>query len=1184
MSLESDCPTQPIRVIPVSRVRPSDSAEESPASLEDSKVKFNHSVRDDWIPQDPPHMTVIDNKRDVCIAWVLGVLDTRLSAPVANSGDMTPGGLSDLEPSEEDPLQKLKYNVFMDPNIPLQELINKSDYLQKYPSWLGYCGTENKRKFAPTFIARNDTIWELIFSERGFVDMLLMVRDVYMAPFPEFEPNTVEGCPADMSSASLRAALFPGLEELISAHERILRPLLALHDQAEDRVVTSLGPCLVKLFDKDTQDSLSKLYGGFMFAQKRIREQLQRCKRLPLIAQFFVKCQQDPRSARKSLDDCHMVIVQRWTKVETLLEAIIKNTLNRPSEVADLESARNAVRHILKAAEAMMTQMEHKEKLRDFADHLVVPSPSYEDEKRLLDEMSSPGTTLINYGPLRVNSSMSGQQGSATAEVIGVALNSCFFMLQKAPDSNRYQLFRGTQMPPILWWGQVYGYFRKSMEKGGFGFFILLHSNAVLTLFRCSTVDELIRWENIMNNGFAQWRESEPKTIESLDLELSKSRSSIAERWQRTQAIIDLLRDQDADCEQAWEARVFVCAALIKERLKAIVSAKPPEEQQKRPQEVDSDYSSAGTYSGSNIAGHFRGPHRSSSGASTTSQNQPKAASTPTATDILRSETFIADLEPTKDLDQWFAVFQETFTRLSFALIGGNSSGLSRSASDVDERKRPSVRSIRKNETFSVRDSVLSPNDPKSESSSKSHSRKREAYRLSSTVASIFRSGNREKSGGGGPVQQSSIDASPTSSSSGYQKCSRTRPHTASSGQRSAHSSVVSSNPLPPTAPSRSSLAYSGYENQLTCDSLPSTDGSRNGSCNSLISQPPEDALNLLGNLNQCMENLYPYLLSLRTDNIQLKADLQSVQKEKEALANFRNNVVQCGLHVTADGSGPSVGGDSEGTLTVKQETEKLRQDYENFTRKSEEWEKEYQRQRDLVEREHTKLARERVRLEDERADLERRQRQYEENCKTLQQQIDLHASRGVKFTGVVMPGLQLPDQNASHSSPGMATRLGESSSLKDLFSPDAGGRNSSMDRSPVHFHSASDDITMRSSQTGGGFSGSSSTLSPGLFFGRDEESTPRPSLVPSGSVRSAELPEHLRGSLLNQPQNSGEYRSSDCAPGSRWSGPASDYNRSASISISNPNTSSSSLMKLADSSKVRSGSKSKRSGLFRLH
>ncbi|KAF5397777.1 Rho guanine nucleotide exchange factor 28 [Paragonimus heterotremus] len=531
------------------------------------------------------------------------------------------------------------------------------------------------------------------------MDMLLMVCDVYMVPFPDFDPSQFDTGPdGGITNAQLREALFPGLDQLIRAHERLLRPLLALHDKAEDHVVKSLGSCLVRLFDRDTQLALSKLYGGFMFAQKRIRERLQICKRWPPVAQFFEKCKQDPRSARRSLEDCHMVIVQRWTKVETLLDAIIKSTLNHPVEVENLETARSTVRSLLKGAEAVMTAREHVDKLSDFADNLLVPVSSTEDteEHRLRREMKSPNTSLINYGPLRIVPYAIGQQAPAAVEVIGVALNSCFFVLQRHPESGNYQLFKGTKMPPILWWGQAYGYFRKSVEKGSFGFFILLHSESVLTLFRCNTADELSRWERIMNHGFAQWRETAPVTMESLDLDLSQTLSAAAERWERTNAVLNLLYDLDADLERAWAARSCVCLASIEDRLNQLKTRQDAAEDNN----VESDYFST-TPPG--LTGNF-GPRPKSAGYI---NRTPKTASTPTTTtDLLSKYTFLTELDSKSDLDQVFALFQENLDRLRFTIMGAPPSGLSRSASDVEERKRPPNKAIRKIETFSVRDST----------------------------------------------------------------------------------------------------------------------------------------------------------------------------------------------------------------------------------------------------------------------------------------------------------------------------------------------------------------------------------------------------------------------------------------------------------------------------------------------
>ncbi|KAF8561002.1 hypothetical protein P879_06347 [Paragonimus westermani] len=632
--------------------------------------------------------------------------DQKISPSSPDEKVVSPNQADVSEPGDDDVLAELTGNMFMNPETSLHDLIRNSEYLQKYPSWLGFCGTENKKKYAPTFIARNDTIWELIFSERGYMDMLLMVRDVYMIPFPDFDPSQFDTGPdGGMTNAQLREALFPGLDQLIRAHERLLRPLLALHDKADDHVVKSLGSCLVKLFDRDTQLALSKLYGGFMFAQKRIRERLQICKRWPPVAQFFEKCKQDPRSARRSLEDCHMVIVQRWTKVETLLDAIIKNTLNHPVEVENLETARSTVRSLLKGAEAVMTAREHMDKLSDFADNLLVPVSSTEDteEHRLRKEMKSPNTSLINYGPLRIVPYAIGQQAPAAVEVIGVALNSCFFVLQRLPESGNYQLFKGTKMPSILWWGQAYGYFRKSVEKGSFGFFILLHSESVLTLFRCNTVDELSRWEKIMNHGFAQWRETAPVTMESLDLDLSQTLSAAAQRWDRTNAVLNLLYDLDADLERAWSARSCVCLALIEDRLNQVKAKQDAVEDNS----VDSDYLSI-TPPG--LTGNFGSRPKSAGYIHRT----PKAASTPTTTaDLLSKYTFLTDLDGKSDLDQVFALFQENLDRLRFAIMGAPPPGLSRSASDVEERKRPPNKAIRKTETFSVRDNTHLPNDPK---------------------------------------------------------------------------------------------------------------------------------------------------------------------------------------------------------------------------------------------------------------------------------------------------------------------------------------------------------------------------------------------------------------------------------------------------------------------------------------
>ncbi|KAH8870276.1 Rho guanine nucleotide exchange factor 28 [Schistosoma japonicum] len=167
-----------------------------------------------------------------------------------------------------------KIRNFLDSTTTIFELIDQTSYLQKYPSWLGFLGPENKKKYAPTYINRNDNIWELVFSERGYVDMLLIVRDLYMIPFPKIDSHSVNGLPTDniIGNSDLCTALFPCINELVELHEKIFRILAGLHLERDDHIVSSLGAYLVQLvlsktnngyftaFDTECLSSLSQLY------------------------------------------------------------------------------------------------------------------------------------------------------------------------------------------------------------------------------------------------------------------------------------------------------------------------------------------------------------------------------------------------------------------------------------------------------------------------------------------------------------------------------------------------------------------------------------------------------------------------------------------------------------------------------------------------------------------------------------------------------------------------------------------------------------------------------------------------------------------------------------------------------------------------------------------------------------
>ncbi|CAH8565266.1 unnamed protein product [Schistosoma curassoni] len=1138
---------------------------------------------------------------------------------------------SDIDSNEDEISCKddEKIRKFLDSTVSVFELIDQTSYLQQYPSWLGYCGPENKKKYTPTYINRNDNIWELVFSERGYVDMLLIVRDLYMKPFPKVDVNSVIGLSTDhlLGDTDLCTALFPCINELVTSHEKIFRVLAGLHLEREDHIIPSLGAYLVQLFDQESLSSLSQLYGHFLYAQKRIRERLQACKNHARIAAFFQQVKQNPRSSRKSLEDCYMVIVQRWTKVETLLESIIRNTLNDDNEVANLEISRKAVKSLIKSSETILTEFEYTGKLREFAMRLNVSDTTTgttmmslsnntsSDEMQLLNELNSPNAKLINHGRLYANPMVSGcgLQSSTSYEVEGVALKSCFFMLQKIPDSNRYQLFRGTEMPPILWWGKHYGYFRKSGEKASFGFYILLHSATALTLFRCATVDELARWETIFNDGFAQWREH-MDTFESLSEEFSKARDEIAEKQKRTEGILELLYQLNDKRLTFWKIWEFISSVLINERLAEM-------------EMLTSKTESLSTSTQNNS-------NRSSIKVDITSppitpniNNNNNNAQQITTMDTLKLHTFISNLDTYNDLDQLFDLFHEYFYRLSFALLSGPSSNLSRSASDVDGSKRPQTNLVKKHETFSVHDSVPDELDKLVEEMAnelrssidvgRMKSKKRDVHRLSATMASIFRTPSRDKHFT--LNNQSSTDHGTNGcgiNTTGTYKSTKQRQPLSSSSRTQQQ---LSGPPLPPRPPptvlanlnlTGGSGAGVGVNEQLSPTSqLSLNPDSLTDVSNSLIAsdQPSSESLILLGALNHIAGALFPQIQLLRTENVELRSTINKLEIEQSNWKHFRNRDNQLIMRTSSlnTGNGNITHTDHLNNYfmdntTVKQETEKLRQDYENFTKKSHDWEKEYQKQRSTIEREHNKIAKERELLENERTELEYRQRQYEELRSTLQAQLNIYKKMGLKLTPINSTELQ--ELQASCNTNDFNSQLNQSNSsiitnsFDDYLNELSGNNNTETNRinsggindftKPIHFYSNSDDLT----GSRRAITSHSNDVKQSYLYSTDIDHYPKPSLVPSSSTRSDNVPVHLRGSLVNQPSSP---RSSDILSDnnnrSNSSNETSNINTlTHGIGKSIPSSSSSSLftdsnplMKLVDHTKVRtSGSltKSKKS------
>nr|VZI20660.1 unnamed protein product [Spirometra erinaceieuropaei] len=211
-----------------------------------------------------------------------------------------------------------------------KELITKGKYLQEYPSWLVFIGESNRNQYTRNFVGRNDLIWELLSTEQRYLHTLTMIREVY-----------VDGLRSHRALLSAEQAdLFPHLDQLITVHASLFSNFLRQHCEREDKVIENLGQCFLRTLTPETIERLVQCYGQLMFVQSSLNDRLTDLRKNPFIAEILTACERDPRTGRRTIADCYLIIVQRWTKVEPLISGVISNTLVEEVEKNLLETSR----------------------------------------------------------------------------------------------------------------------------------------------------------------------------------------------------------------------------------------------------------------------------------------------------------------------------------------------------------------------------------------------------------------------------------------------------------------------------------------------------------------------------------------------------------------------------------------------------------------------------------------------------------------------------------------------------------------------------------------------------------------------------------------------------------------------------------------------------------------------------
>ncbi|PVD19716.1 hypothetical protein C0Q70_20207 [Pomacea canaliculata] len=270
-------------------------------------------------------------------------------------------------------------------------------------------------------IKRQDTIWELIQTEKQYVKKLKIMqrlfRDSLMAE-QNFPGEQIQ-------------RMFPRLDDLLELHTTFLRKLLTLQTINADRSIDDIGPTLLEQFSKTTAEKMKSVYGVFC---SKHTEAIQMYKEIAKndrkFQNFCRKMSNQTVCEKRELPDFILGVTVRLSKYPILIEAILKGTKDKK----DRELLSQALQCSKDVVHGVDEKVAAYEKLMEIYKALDSRTTVYRGKKFKRQDLFSETRQLVHAGTIGWKSAR-----GRVLEVYAVVLSDLILFLQK--NEQKYTFF-----------------------------------------------------------------------------------------------------------------------------------------------------------------------------------------------------------------------------------------------------------------------------------------------------------------------------------------------------------------------------------------------------------------------------------------------------------------------------------------------------------------------------------------------------------------------------------------------------------------------------------------------------------------------------------------------------------------------------------------------------------------------
>ncbi|RUS91763.1 hypothetical protein EGW08_000471 [Elysia chlorotica] len=269
------------------------------------------------------------------------------------------------------------------------------------------------KKLGTKDIKRQDTIWELINTEKQYVKRLKIMQKIFaqsMLRDMNFTQDQVD-------------RLFPRLDELVALHADFLRQLLARQAKNEDRFVEDIGDLLLDQFQNSAAEKMKTLYGVFCSKHTEAMQLYKEFIKVDRKFQNFAKkCTNLSVCEKRDISDFILGVTVRLSKYPILIEAILKSTKDKK----DRENMSQALLMSKEVVQHIDEKVAAYEKLMDIISKMDSRAVSFKNKKFKRQDLNSDGRELVHAGKIGWKSAR-----GRIYDVLAVVLTDIIVFLQK---------------------------------------------------------------------------------------------------------------------------------------------------------------------------------------------------------------------------------------------------------------------------------------------------------------------------------------------------------------------------------------------------------------------------------------------------------------------------------------------------------------------------------------------------------------------------------------------------------------------------------------------------------------------------------------------------------------------------------------------------------------------------------